>query len=89
MATLFVRQHVADYTAWRRAYDAFAPMQKKGGVIEESVYQAFDDPTDVTVTHEFATIEAAQAFAGSADLREAMQAAGLVGAPTIWFANRV
>ena len=89
MATLFVRQHVADYPAWRRAYDAFAPMQKKGGVIEESVYQAFDDPTDVTVTHEFATIEAAQAFAGSADLREAMQAAGLVGAPTIWFANRV
>jgi len=89
MATLFVRQHVADYTAWRRAYDGFAPMQKKGGVIEESVYQAFDDPTDVTVTHEFATFEAAQAFAGSADLREAMQAAGFVGAPTIWFANRV
>ena len=89
MATLFVRQHVAAYTAWRRAYDGFAPMQKKGGVIEESVYQAFDDPTDVTVTHEFATFEAAQAFAGSADLREAMQAAGLVGAPTIWFANRV
>ena len=37
----------------------------------EAVYQAVDDPNDVTVTHEFATLEAAQAFAGSAELRAA------------------
>jgi hypothetical protein len=26
------------------------------------VYQATDNPNDITVTHEFATVEAAQAF---------------------------
>jgi hypothetical protein len=30
---LFVRHEVADYSAWRKAYDSFAPMQKKMGVI--------------------------------------------------------
>ncbi len=62
--------------------------QKAGGVTAEAVYQAADDPNDVTVTHEFPTLEAAKAFAGSADLRAAMHDAGVQGAPTIWFARR-
>jgi hypothetical protein len=31
---------------------------------------------------------AAQAFANSDELRKAMQNAGVMGVPTIWFANR-
>jgi hypothetical protein len=52
------------------------------------VYRSADDPNDVTVTHEFASIEAAKAFAGREDLKAAMQRAGVVGAPTIWFTNK-
>ncbi len=33
--------------------------------------------------------DAAKAFAGSARLKEVMEAAGVVGAPDIWFANQV
>jgi len=40
------------------------------------------------VTHEFATVEAAQTFAKSDELKKAMQSAGVVGAPTIWFTNK-
>jgi hypothetical protein len=40
------------------------------------------------VTHEFASLQAAQAFAGSAELKAAMHDAGVVGAPTVWFAER-
>ena len=88
MATLFVRHQAADYSKWRRAYDEFAPTRTKLGVTGAAVYQAVDNPNDITVTHEFATVAAAQAFAGSSELREAMHAAGVVGAPTIWFTNR-
>lgn len=88
MATLFVRHQVADYEAWRRVYDALGPTQKAGGVTAQAVYQAADDPNDVTVTHEFATVAAAQAFAASSELRTAMHDSGVVGAPTIWFAKR-
>jgi hypothetical protein len=88
MATMFVRHSVSDYKTWRKAYDEFASVQKAKGVTAQAVYQAADNPNDITVTHEFATVEAAQAFARSAELKNAMQNAGVTGAPTIWFTNR-
>jgi len=88
MTTMFVRHTVANYGAWRKVYDAFHATQKAGGVVAQTVYQAADNPNDVTVTHEFADLKSARAFAGSAELKSAMQGAGVVGAPTIWFANK-
>jgi hypothetical protein len=88
MATLFVRHHVTDYAKWRAVYDGFAPTLKKFGVQAATVYQSADDPRDLTVTHEFASLDAARAFTGSPELREAMHSAGVEGAPTTWFATR-
>jgi quinol monooxygenase YgiN len=88
MATMFVRHTVSDYKNWRKVYDEFASVQKAKGVTAESVYRAADNPNDVTVIHEFASVEAAQSFAQSSDLKNAMRNAGVVGAPTIWFTNR-
>jgi hypothetical protein len=88
MATLFVRHTVSDYAKWRGVYDSFAPIQAKGGVLAQAVYQSPDDPNDVTVTHDFASLEAARAFAGAPELKSAMSNAGVVGAPTVWFAEK-
>lgn len=88
MATLFVRHRVNDYANWRQVYDSISPMQKQAGITAEAVYQADGEPNDVTVTHEFGSIGEAKAFAESADLREAMGKAGVLGVPTVWFANR-
>ena len=85
MVRMYVRHQVEDYAAWRQAYDDFDATRTSMGVTGAAVYQALDDPNDVTVWHDFATAEAAQAFAGSAELRETMASAGVVGAPTIWF----
>jgi hypothetical protein len=73
----------------RKAYDDFAPLQKAKGVTAQAVYQAADNPNDITVTHDFGSVEAAHAFAKSDELKKAMQGAGVVGAPTIWFTNKV
>ncbi|MFI5225365.1 MAG: cyclase [Candidatus Limnocylindrales bacterium] len=88
MTTLFVRHQVADYAQWRQVYDRFATTQKALGVQDQAVYQAIDNPNDVTVRHEFATLEAAQAFGSSAELSSAMHDAGVNGAPTVWFTTR-
>jgi len=88
MATMFARHHVSDYGAWRRVYDATADTQKRFGVLAQSVYQAANDPNDVTITHDFGTVEEAQAFAASNELHDALSQAGVEGAPTIWFVNR-
>jgi len=84
MTTLtIVRHHVQDYAKWRRTYDAFAPTQRAGGVIEESVYQDKDDPNEVLVLHRFGDRVKADAFLASGELRDAMKSAGVIGQPRI------
>jgi hypothetical protein len=67
MTTLLVRHQVKDFTAWRQAYSAAATLPKRAGVLAEAVYQAEDDPNDVTVTHEFMSLAEAKALVGSAE----------------------
>ena len=85
MAVLFVRHTVADYTAWRKAYDDFDDQRSSLGVTGHGVFQLDGDPNDVTVYHEFSSMDAAKAFAGSEQLKEAMTKAGVQGMPDIWF----
>ncbi len=88
MATLFVRHKVADYAAWRTGYDEFDVARRGMGVTSDGVYQLEGEPTDVTVYHEFATMEAAKAFAASPQLKEVMEKAGVQGHPDIWFTQK-
>ena len=63
-------------------------LSRQSGVNAQAVYRAADNPNDITVTHEFSAIEAAQQFAASDELHTAMSKAGIIGEPTIWFANK-
>ena len=87
-ARLFVRHEVADYGVWRKAFDAFAPTQKKLGVIGSAVYRSADNANDVTVIHDFRSVEKAKAFAAAPELKAAMEKAGVKGAPQIWIATK-
>ena len=89
MATLFVRHNVSDFDSWKRAYDDFDEERRGMGVVADGVYQSDGNPNEVTVYHEFETMDAARAFAGSDRLREVMKSAGVEGQPSIWFARRV
>jgi hypothetical protein len=85
---MFVRHEVADYGAWRKVYNAFAPIQRKGGVIYQAVYQSTDDPNDVTVIHDFHSLEKAKAFAALPELKVTMEKGGVKGAPQIWYTTK-
>jgi hypothetical protein len=82
---MFVRHEVSDYAAWRKTYDGFDATRRKMGVIAQAVYQSTDDPNDITAYHDFKTVERAKTFAASAELKTAMEKAGVKGAPQIWF----
>ncbi len=88
MATMFVRHTVNDFAKWKSVYDAFRPTQQRLGVTSDTIYRAADGGNDVTVAHEFASLDAAQKFVASDELRSAMANAGVAGEPTIWFANK-
>jgi quinol monooxygenase YgiN len=84
---MFVRHEVADYATWRKAYDGFRATQTKMGVVAQAVYQSTDDPNDVTVIHDFHSLEKAKAFAASPELKAAMEKAG-VKAAQIWYTTK-
>ena len=87
-ARLFVRHEVADYGVWRKAFDAFAPTARKLGAVNGAVYRSADNANDVTVNHDFRSVEKAKAFAASPELKAAMEKAGVKGAPQIWITTK-
>jgi quinol monooxygenase YgiN len=81
--TAVVQHHVADYEVWRKAYDGFGDVQKAGGVTRQSVYRSIDDPNNVLIMHGFASMADAEKFLAGAELRDAMQQAGVQGQPRV------
>lgn len=82
-ATLFVRHQVADYDAWRAVYDSVEGVRQQYGCTGAEVTVDPADKNDVFVIHHFPTLDAAQGFAGSTELKEAMGRAGMAGPPRI------
>jgi hypothetical protein len=87
MATMFARHAVKDFAVWKAAYDSFDAERKSMGVTHHGVYQADGKPNDVTVYHQFDTMDAARNFAGSDRLKQVMSEAGVVGTPDVWLTN--
>lgn len=81
MIAMLVNHDVEDYDQWKAAYDAFPKHEM--GVRAASVARNLDDPDNISVYHAFDTAEAARDFASHADLKEAMEAAGVKGMPRI------
>jgi hypothetical protein len=87
MVRMFVRHEVADYEKWRKAYDDFGKERDGMGVGGDAVFRSVVNGNDVTVTHDFESLEKAKAFMESPRLREAMEAAGVTSQPSAWFTN--
>jgi heme-degrading monooxygenase HmoA len=87
MIRIFVKHKVDDYAAWRKGYDAFESARTKLGVRGHAVYRDVDDGNDVTVWHDFDSLEAAKAFGSSNELKAAMKDAGVMVTPTIWITH--
>jgi len=82
-ATLVVRHTVNDFTEWHAVYEELEPLRVEHGCTGKRVFQAPEDSNDVLVTHDFPSIEQADAFAHDPALRAGMGRAGVVGPPKI------
>ena len=87
MVRLFARMDVADFENWRKVYDEFYGERSAMGVMGAAAFQLVEDPTDVTLWHDFETAEVARAFVSSEALRNVMQRAGVQGEPEFWFVS--
>lgn len=89
MVRLFVHHQVTDFPAWIEAYESFQEERTAFGVLDHAVFRSTDDPNDVTVYHDFETLEPAKAFATSQRLREVMREAGVIEPPALWTTEQV
>ena len=81
--TLLVRHRVEDYAGWRSVYDSLDGLRNEHGCTDAEVLVDPADKQEVFVIHRFPTLEQAQAFVDSSELREGMGRAGVTGAPRI------
>ncbi len=89
MASMFVRHRVADYEKWKTVFDEHEPARAAAGATAHSLHRDADDPNVLIIALRVADIARAKAFAGSDDLRAAMERAGVEGPPEFWFAEDV
>jgi len=82
-ATLIARHRVGDYSAFRSVYDSVEGLRRQYGCTGAEVLVDPADKQDVFVLHRFPTVERAEAFASSNELRDAMGRAGVAGPPRI------
>jgi antibiotic biosynthesis monooxygenase len=75
--TMLLRHRVADPAAWRVGYDSVEDLRQQHGCFGAEVLVNPADQKDVLVLHRFPTLEQAQAFGGSDELRQAMTRAGV------------
>jgi hypothetical protein len=87
MALLIVQHKVRDYPGWRPAFDAHKSSQVGAGLTNARVYRKTDDPNNVVILFDVADVAKASAWVGGADLKAAMQNAGVLGAPAVHFIN--
>jgi heme-degrading monooxygenase HmoA len=88
MSYVLVQHSVEDYAKWKLVFDDQESRQaagSKGGF----VFRNADDPNKITVLLEWDNLDNARAFAGSDDLRESMQRAGLTEQPNVSFLEEV
>lgn len=85
MVHVLVRQKVADYGRWKEAFDAHLSARKRAGETGFRLFHSVEDPHQIFLLLDWQTVEEARKFMNSAELRDAMQKAGVVGAPEVQY----
>jgi heme-degrading monooxygenase HmoA len=89
MAKLLVHHKVEDYTAWRKVFDESTGIRTRFGSTGHEVYRSPNDPNELTILTYWGDVNQARAYAQSAELKEAMQNAGVISQPDVMFLQEV
>jgi heme-degrading monooxygenase HmoA len=85
MPYILVQHTVEDYDTWKPVFDEHGANRQDRGSKGGIVLRNADDANQIVILLEWDSLEDARAFAGSEDLRQAMQRAGVVSRPSVTF----
>lgn len=89
MPYLLVRHKVKDYLLWKLEFVEHAGTRKATGSLGGMLFQSLDDPNEIVVLMQWEDLASARAFMASAELREAMERAGVLGKPDVVFLEKL
>lgn len=87
MASMLIQHKVKDFAEWKKAFDSNAGLRISNGELSSQVFRDASDPNSLTVINKWNSLENAQKFAHSPELMAAMEKAGVVGKPNVFFLN--
>ena len=87
MASILVQHTVKDYAEWKKVFDSAKALRTSSGELSAQVYRDASDPNKITVMNKWDSMANAQKFVQSPEMKAAMEKAGVVGAPTVYFLN--
>jgi hypothetical protein len=82
---LLIRQKVANFDSWRRAFDEDAGARRANGSKDWRVLRNASEPDDVWVLLEWDDLMRARLFANSEELIDELICAGVSSHPDCWF----
>lgn len=89
MIQILIHHKVRDYSVWKRAFDARAAMRTALGCVGGTMFRSHKDPNDVYILMRWNSPEEVMQYVASAELRNAMHDAGVIGDPQIAFLEEI
>ncbi len=84
---VMVSHKVKDWEAWKKEYDNHKQARVDAGLTDRSVGYEVDNNNNVIIVEVVGDLKKARDFFASKGLKDRMQAAGVEGAPSIFFYN--
>jgi len=89
MPFTLIRHKVKDYLQWKFVFVEHARTRKATGSQGGMLFQNAENPNEIFLLMEWDDFEKAREFAGSPDLRETMERAGVADKPDVYFLQKV
>ncbi len=89
MINVLIHHEVADFTAWKAAFDSAFDLRRKSGERSCHIFRSAGSVNNVTLFFEWENLEKARAFVTSEELKAKMASAGVKGAPRVDFLTEV
>ena len=89
MAQFIVRHKVQDYNKWKPVFDEHSTTRKAAGSKGGRLYRNAENPLELIILWDWDTLENAQKFGHSPDLRETMMRAGVADQPDVFYLDEI
>jgi hypothetical protein len=89
MTKVFIRHKVRDYAKWKKTFDGFLAQRKVGGELSYSIGHVPNEPNNLCLIFDWDSVDNANAFLLSEELRAAMKESTVAELPDIFISETI